>query len=194
MKNQPIYYVSSLHLVYNSYKISGMHFQSFCPSPRQREKARNCIFSCFRRDRAMSGLLTGVVVVLVICHTPRTFINIQVTSLTPMSSPNTKIFMVGEHLRYVLRTNGEWTYVGQNYYQMQSSAANTILSHQYPNILIQGISCTVCTVQLDLLWTFLQDFKFRAALKTFCSSLSTDRLSNEETVNEKEGLCLQEYS
>ena len=26
----------------------------------------------------MSGLLTGVVVVLVVCHTPKTFLNIQV--------------------------------------------------------------------------------------------------------------------
>ena len=34
----------------------------------------------FRRDRAMSGLLTGVVVVLVVCHTPKTFLNIQVSS------------------------------------------------------------------------------------------------------------------
>ena len=32
----------------------------------------------------MSGLLTGVVVVLVVCHTPKTFLNIQVniTELT----------------------------------------------------------------------------------------------------------------
>ena len=30
----------------------------------------------------MSGLLTGVVVVLVVCHTPKTFLNIQVNKLT----------------------------------------------------------------------------------------------------------------
>ena len=30
----------------------------------------------------MSGLLTGVVVVLVVCHTPKTFLNIQVTHNT----------------------------------------------------------------------------------------------------------------
>ena len=29
----------------------------------------------------MSGLLTGVVVVLVVCHTPKTFLNIQVSTL-----------------------------------------------------------------------------------------------------------------
>ena len=41
-----------------------------------------CLYtiSMYRRDRAMSGLLTGVVVVLVVCHTPKTFLNIQVSS------------------------------------------------------------------------------------------------------------------
>ena len=33
--------------------------------------------SISRRDRAMSGLLTGVVVVLVVCHTPKTIINLS---------------------------------------------------------------------------------------------------------------------
>ena len=36
----------------------------------------------------MSGLLTGVVVVLVVCHTPKTFLNIQVKHKTEaFSSP-----------------------------------------------------------------------------------------------------------
>jgi len=114
-------------------------------------RRHNNISSLKRRDRAMSGLLTGVVVVLVICHTPRTFINIQesiyVTFYGQMESEPmwAKIIIKCSHLLLTL-----------------SSAIN-ILIYSY------------------------KDFKFRAALKTFCSSLSTDRLSNEETVNEKEG-------
>ena len=36
------------------------------------------IYYC-RRDRAMTGLLSGVVLVLVLCHAPKTFLNIQVS-------------------------------------------------------------------------------------------------------------------
>ena len=41
----------------------------------------------------MSGLLTGVVVVLVVCHTPKTFLNIQVNikELTKQSTANTPL-------------------------------------------------------------------------------------------------------
>ena len=36
---------------------------------------------CCRRDRAMTGLLSGVVLVLVLCHSPKTFLNIQVRKI-----------------------------------------------------------------------------------------------------------------
>ena len=35
----------------------------------------DCSFDISRRDGAMSALLTGIVVVLVICHSPKTIIN-----------------------------------------------------------------------------------------------------------------------
>ena len=52
----------------------------------------------------MSGLLTGVVVVLVVCHTPKTFLNIQVTHNTEafiLSAGGNKKnihWRVGEHV------------------------------------------------------------------------------------------------
>lgn len=47
----------------------------------------------------MSGLLTGVVVVLVVCHTPKTFLNIQVTHNTEafiLSAGGNKKTFIGE--------------------------------------------------------------------------------------------------
>lgn len=40
-------------------------------------RRHNNIASLKRRDRAMTGLLTGVVVVLVVCHTPKTIMNLS---------------------------------------------------------------------------------------------------------------------
>ena len=34
------------------------------------------IIFCFRRDGAMTALLSGVVLVLILCHTPKTIINV----------------------------------------------------------------------------------------------------------------------
>ena len=34
------------------------------------------MISSFRRDKTMTALLTGIVLVLIICHTPKTIINL----------------------------------------------------------------------------------------------------------------------
>ena len=49
---------------------------------------RNCEIYYCRRDRAMTGLLSGVVLVLVMCHSPRTFLNIKVSYKSFSKSTN----------------------------------------------------------------------------------------------------------
>lgn len=114
-------------------------------------RRHNNISSLKRRDRAMSGLLTGVVVVLVVCHTPKTFLNIQesyhILRYGAMENPPLwgKIIVKFSHLLLTL-----------------SSAIN-ILIYSY------------------------KDFKFRAVLRTFCASISSDRLSHEESIVDTDG-------
>jgi len=118
----------------------------------QYARRHNSISSLKRRDRAMTGLLTGVVVVLVICHTPKMFINFH---------ESYHILRYGKMSREPL-----WGKILIKFSHLLLTTSSAI------NILIYSY----------------KDFKFRAALKTFCSSFSADRLSHEETVIDKEGV------
>ena len=46
-----------------------------------------CIISTFRRDKTMTALLTGIVLVLIICHTPKTIINVYESYQVEQGSP-----------------------------------------------------------------------------------------------------------
>ena len=46
-----------------------------------------CIISTFRRDKTMTALLTGIVLVLIICHTPKTIINVYESYQVEQESP-----------------------------------------------------------------------------------------------------------
>jgi len=114
-------------------------------------RRHNNIASLKRRDRAMSGLLTGVVVVLVVCHTPKTFIN---------------LFESYHMLRHgKLLHEPLWGKIVIKFSHLLLTLSSAV------NIIIYSY----------------KDFKFRAVLRTLCGSRSFDRLSHEESVNDKEG-------
>ena len=119
----------------------------------------------------MTGLLTGVVVVLVVCHTPKTIMNLSEsyhllcygTRISESEEPLWgKIVIKFSHLLLTL-----------------SSAIN-ILIYSYK---VRGGEYFIGGSHI-----LVQDFKFRAVLRSLCGHKLLDRNSQEESViKEQEG-------
>jgi len=82
LRRDPVYhtaYVVCNTIVMGLFPLSALTFLNWriIKAMNAATRRHNNIASLKRRDRAMSGLLTGVVVVLVVCHTPKTIINLS---------------------------------------------------------------------------------------------------------------------
>ena len=109
----------------------------------------------------MTGLLTGVVVVLVVCHTPKTIMNL---------SESYHLLRYGARISESEEPLWGKIVIKFSHLLLTLSSAINILIYSYK---VRGGGGSV---SLDI---FCQDFKFRAVLRTFCASISVDRLSHE---------------
>ena len=122
-----------------------------------------------RRDRAMSGLLTGVVVVLVVCHIPKTIINL---------SESYHLLRYGEMIQEKEEPLWGKIVIKFSHLLLTLSSAINIIIYSYK------VGRTKKVFFTDNLF---QDFKFRAVLRTLCGHHILDRLSHEESIKENEG-------
>ena len=151
-------------------------------------RRHNNIASLKRRDRAMSALLTGVVVVLVICHTPKTIINLSESYhiLRYGLLSKTDICEVVRCLFH--RETAQGASLGKYRDKVQPSPSNYFIGHQYSHLFLQSKGFLFRKFN-DFYIHCSQDFKFRSVLVKTCASYSFKSLSlsQEESANDKEG-------